>query len=188
VAPVRRFRGDDVHVHIAVGDVTEGNDFSSRVHLGDHGRRLRCEPHPLRGGHRDIELDRDAEEPGRLRMAFPVGPEPAAVGRRLPDGDLPVADDVRQVVERAGSGRLKQEIRLRWYGQRRHESGMRHENVQAGPGEELGRHETRHLVDRLTGQHVQLVEAAEPDQRGHHVPQPGNEPEPGRRDDGQSAL
>ena len=83
MAAVRGCRGDDVHVHVAVGDVTEGNNFSSRVHVGDHGRRLGCEPHPLRGGHRDVELDRDAEEPGRLRVTFPVGPEPGAVTDRF---------------------------------------------------------------------------------------------------------
>ena len=188
MAAVRGCRGDDVHVHVAVGDVTEGNNFSSRVHVGDHGRRLGCEPHPLRGGHRDVELDRDAEEPGRLRVTFPVGPEPGAVRGRLPDGGLPVADDVRQVVKRAGSGRFEQEIRRRRYAQWRREPGVRHENVQAGPGEELGRYQTRYLPDRLTGQRVQFFEAVEPGQRGHHVSQTGDEPEPGLGDDGQSAL
>ena len=107
-------------------------------------------------------------------MAFPVGPEPGAVSRRLPDGSVPFADDVRQVVERARPGRLKQEIRLRRPDQRRHESGVRHENIEARRREELGRHETRHLPDRLTGQRVQLVETAEPDERGHRVPQARN--------------
>jgi hypothetical protein len=50
-------------------------------------------------GYRDVELDRHAEEPGRFGVAFPVGPEPGAVGRGLPDGGLPVPDDVRQVAE-----------------------------------------------------------------------------------------
>ena len=188
VAAVRGGRGDDVHVHVPVGDVAEGDDLGARVHVGDHGRRPGCEPHPLRGGHRDIELDRDAQEPGRLRVAFPVGPEPGAVGRRFRDGRVPVPDDVRQVAERAGPGRLEQEIRRCRYGQRRCEPGVPHENLQAGPGEELGRHETRHLPDRPMGQRVHFVEAAEPGQHGHHVPQPGHEPQPGLGDHGQGAL
>ena len=76
----------------------------------------------------------------------------------------------------------------RRYAQWRREPGVRHENVQARPGEELGRYQTRYLPDRLTGQRVQFFEAAEPGQRGHHVSQTGNEPEPGLGDDGQSAL
>ena len=188
VAAVRGCRGDDVHVHVSVGDVAERNDRGSRVHVGDHARRPGREPHPVRGGYRDVELDRDAEEPGGLRVAFPVGPEPGAVGRGLPDGGLPVADDVRQVAERPGSGRLEQQIRRGRGGQRRREPGVRHKNVEPGPGEELGRYETRYLPDRLAGQRVQLVQAADPGQRGHRVPQPGNEPEPGRGDHGQGAL
>ena len=188
VTPVRGRRGHDVHVHVPVGDVPEGNDLSSRVHVGHHGRRRRREPDPLRGGYRDVELDRDAEEPGRLRVAFPVGPEPGAVGRGLPDGGLPVPDQIRQIAERARPGRLQQQIRRRRSRQRRREPGVRHQDVQAGLGEELGRYETRHLPDRPAGQRVQLVQAADPGQRGHRVPQPGHEPEPGPGDHGQGAL
>src|ERR1700749_4755332 len=32
VAPVRGRRGDDVHVHVPVGDVPEGNDPSTGIH------------------------------------------------------------------------------------------------------------------------------------------------------------
>jgi hypothetical protein len=104
----------------------------------------------------------DAEGPGRLWVTFAVGPEPGAVGRGLRDGGLPVADDVRQVAERAGSGRLEQEIRRRRGGQRRREPGARHQDVQAGPGEELGGDETWYLPDCRAGQRVQLVQAADP--------------------------
>ena len=55
-------------------------------------------------------------------------------------------------------------------------------------GEELGRYQTRYLPDRPAGQRVHLVQAADPGQRGHRVPQPGHEPEPGRGDHGQGAL
>ena len=111
----------------------------------------------MRGGYRDVELDRDAEEPCRLRVAFAVGPEPGAVVRGLPDGGLPVADDVGQVAESTWSGRLEQQKRRRRGGQRRREPGLRHQDVEAGPGEELGRYQTRHLRDRPAGQRVQLV-------------------------------
>jgi len=174
VAAVRGGRGDDVHVHVPVGDVAEGDDLGTRIHVGDHGRHLGCEPDPLRGGYRDIELDRDAQEPGCLRVAFPVRPQPGAVGRGFGDSGLPVPDHVRQVAERARAGRLEQEIRRRRPGPGRREPGVRHQDVEAGPGEELGRDQTRYLPDRLPGQRMQLVQAADPGQRGHRVPQPAD--------------
>jgi hypothetical protein len=48
VTPVGDRRGHDVHVHVPVGDVPEGNDLGARVHVGYHGRRSGCEPDPLR--------------------------------------------------------------------------------------------------------------------------------------------
>ena len=93
-----------------------------------------------------------------------------------------------RAAERARPRRLEQQIRRRRSRQRRREPGVRHQDVQAGLGEELGRDQTRHLPDRPAGQRVQLVQAADPGQRGHRVPQPGHEPEPGRGDHGQGAL
>jgi hypothetical protein len=78
VAAVRGRRGDDVHVHVPVGDVAEGNDLSSRVRLGDHGRRPGCEPDPLRGGYRDVCRTSSPSQPDRRpasrRSLIPNGP------------------------------------------------------------------------------------------------------------------
>jgi hypothetical protein len=113
-------RGNDVDVHVAVGDMAERDDPRSGIGLRDDVRYRGREPHPVSGGDGDVELDGDAEEPGRLGLAFPVGPEAPSFGRGLPDGGVPVADDVREIIERGGACGLKQEIRLLRCRQGRH--------------------------------------------------------------------
>ena len=68
----------------------------------DHRRHPQIRAAPTARRVRRRQLDRDAEEPRRLRVAFPVGPGPHAVGRGLHDSGVPVADDVHQIAERAG--------------------------------------------------------------------------------------
>ena len=67
------------------GNFIDTANFYTKSHsekiLGDHVGRLRRQPDPLRGRHRDVQLDRDAEEPRGLRVALPVGPEPSPFGR-----------------------------------------------------------------------------------------------------------
>ena len=178
--------GGDVPEHAAEDDTVKRRN---RPPVSMTGEPARPEDRPLAvGRHPVIVLAHRQLQPGQARQLH-LRAQPQQFSRldRLHPPEVQgVAGE--QMPGIAGSRRLEQEIRRRQYGPRRRESGVRHENVEAGPGEELGRYQTRHLPDRPMGQRVQLVEAAEPDQRGHHVPQAGNEPEPGRGDDGQGAL
>jgi hypothetical protein len=110
VTAIGDLRGNDVDVDVAVGDMAKRDDPRSGIRLGHHAGRPGREPDPLRGRHGDVELDRDTEEPGRLGMALPVGPEPPPFGRGLTDGGVPVGDHASEIVERAGARGLEQEI------------------------------------------------------------------------------
>jgi len=188
VTAIRGRRGNDVNVHVAVGDMAERDDPRSGIGLRDDVRYRGREPHPLLCRDRDVELDRDAEEPGRLGLAFPVRPQPPSFGGGLPHGGVPVADHAREIIERGGARGLEQEIRLLRGRQRRHQAGVLGKDAESGAGEELRRHESRYVPDRLSRQCVEFTEAVEPDDRGDRVPQPRDQPEPRLGDDGQGAL
>ena len=175
-------------MYVAVGDVPERDDPRPRIRRADHGGHLGREPHPVRRWHRHVELDRDAEEPGRLRMAFPVVPQPSPVGGGLADGGGKVADYLRQVVERARTRRVKQEVRRGRRGQRRHKAGVRDENVKSRRREELRGDQPGHRRDRLPGERVHRGKAVDPDDRGHGVSYARDQAEPRPGDHGQRAF
>jgi hypothetical protein len=188
VAAIRGGRGNDVDVYVAVGDMAERDHPGPGIHLRDHAGGRGREPHPSRRRHGDVELDRNTEEPGRLGLAFPEGPQPASFGRGRPHGGVRVGNHAREIVERGGARSLEQEISLRWSRQRRHQAGVLDEDVQSRAGEELGRDKSWYLPGRLMSQRVEFSQAAEPDDRGDRVPQPRDQPEPGLGDEGQGAL
>jgi hypothetical protein len=121
-------------------------------------------------------------------MAFPVVPQPPPVGGGLADGGGKVAHHLRQVVERAGTGRVKQQVRRRRRGQRRHKASVRDENVKSRRREELSGDQPGHRRDRLPGQRVELGKGADPDDHGHGVPHARDQAEPRPGDHGQGAF
>ena len=117
VTAVRRCRGDDVDVHIAVRDVAERNDRGPRIDVGDGLAGRGGQAHPLPGRDGDVELDGDPEESGCLRLALAVGPQPGPVGGGFGhrDGAAGVpGEDRAERAERVRAARLQQQVRRRW--------------------------------------------------------------------------
>ena len=97
-------------MHVAVRDVAVAETVAPGSAAATAPATVRGQPHPLGGRDGHVELDRDAEKAGRLRKAFPVGPQPLPVGRGLRHRGRAVADEAAEVVERARPGRLQQQV------------------------------------------------------------------------------
>ena len=164
----------------------EGDHPRTWVDSGDRSG-LPCQPDPLRRRDGDVELNRHAEKACRLRLALPVGPQAPSVLGGLADRRPPLIDQIRKVVERARSVRVKQQVprRRRGSGGGRPARAARmsrpawvKNSAEFSPGTPDGRQR----------QLVQLVEAIAPDDHGHAASRPRPEEKPRLGDHGQRAL